>query len=94
MRPIGNLLWFVSIGNCANIAKIANYKKNDSNILCFSVHGGVDRRRRHIVVDGGREEQDTRAAAATSESGFGAGMNDAFIAFVFAIETVVENDLD
>ena len=27
MRPIGNLLWFVSIGNCANIAKIANYKK-------------------------------------------------------------------
>ena len=42
--------------------------------ICFSVHGGVDRKRLLlVVVDGGRAEQDTRAAAATSESGLGPG---------------------
>ena len=42
--------------------------------ICFSVHGGVDRKRLLlVVVDGGRAEQDPRAAAATPESGLGPG---------------------
>ena len=42
--------------------------------ICFSVHGGVDRKRLLLlVVDGGRAQQDTRAAAATPESGLGPG---------------------
>ena len=40
--------------------------------ICFSVHGGVDRKRL-VFVYGGRAQQDTRAAAATSESGLGPG---------------------
>ena len=42
--------------------------------ICFSVHGGVNRKRLLlVVVDGGRAEQDTRATAATSESCIGPG---------------------